>query len=167
MPSVPLKFTPLPDNALFPAKLTAPPLALTVLPESVKPLVEPPRPLAVACTLSLLKIDPIPALMSTPFLAVSVNVASVPAVFVIAALTVMSLPLSTVKLPPVLPKAPMLMVLTVMLPDPDASLRPMTVFAAVIFPSSVESTTKVFGVEPTLSARTAPPNVINVPAVRF
>ena len=133
----------------------------------------PPAPLPslslLSNTFSLFEVDVIDLLAATEMspLALRLKLASVPAVLLMLSLTAMLAPLTRVKLPLGLPMVPMLTApVTVKLPAPVASLRPMRVVAAEILPSSDWLKAKVLGALAQASAA-VPPTLTKVPAVRL
>ena len=169
--TIPLLLLP-PALVLFvPVNVTVPPLAL-MLAVIVTPLLlvaTAALPLAVTFTFSFPAPETVPPMLAetaTPLTADKFKFESVPADFVRAPDTLMSLPLSTVKLPAVFPKAPMLMALRVTLPEPVASLRPITVVPAEIKASSAAETPK-FLIALFSVSEDVPPTATVVDAVLF
>ena len=169
--SVPIPFpvaVPEPFSAVPPPKLIFPPLL--VMPEPVLKTITPPFSPSESLLSSTLSL-PVVAVMVLwdatviLLLAKRLKVASVPAVLVIKSLTAMVLPLSTDRLPPVLPMAPMLMALMATLPVALASLRPTKMVPAVIRANSADEMPSLS--VPLVTSADVPPTSSKVPAVRF
>ena len=157
-----------PSSAKPPPRVMLPPLLVTPEP-SLNTIL--PAPLAslslLSRTLSLPVLAVMDLLVATVMLPLAnrLKVASVPAVLVMESLTAMLPPLSTERLPPVLPMAPMLTALMATLPVAVASLRPTTVVPAVILANSADEMPSLS--VPVATSADVPPTSSKVPAVRF